>query len=122
MANRRPVVYIAGPFRGAHDYERKLNRDRAEALAFLVWSAGAIALCPHMNTAHFDGALHDDIWLEGDLELLRRSDAIALTTDWQRSSGATAEYEEALNRHMPVFKVIDNTFVHWVISWMELHP
>ncbi|HXJ56945.1 MAG TPA: DUF1937 family protein [Verrucomicrobiae bacterium] len=96
------VVYVAGPFRGPTPWDVECNIRRAEALALEVWRLGAVALSPHCNTRHFDKAAPDDIWLKGDLELLRRCDAMIVTPDWERSSGARAEVEYALSLGMPI--------------------
>ena len=101
------VVYVAGPFRGPNSWEIEQNIRRAEALSLEVWRAGAAALCPHTNTRFFQGAADDSVWLDGDLELLARCDAILMTPDWQRSSGARAEYDFAKARGIPVFYGID---------------
>lgn len=97
------VVYVAGPFRGANAWEVEKKIRRAEELAFEVDCLGAIALCPHTNTRFFNGTLSDTFWLEGTLELLRRCDAIILTSDWETSQGARAEREEALRLGIPVY-------------------
>jgi nucleoside 2-deoxyribosyltransferase len=47
------------------------------------------------------------VWLDGDLELLRRSDAVLLTSDWERSSGARNEVSYARARDIPVFATVD---------------
>lgn len=108
------VVYIAGPFRGANAWEVHQNIERAQALAYQVWEAGMVALCPHNNTRHFDGALTDTVWLQGDLELLRRSDAVLLTEDWTRSDGAKAEMLYAVDYDIPVFKTLAK-----LVEWKE---
>ena len=101
------VVYVAGPFRGPNSWDIEQNIRRAEALSLEVWRAGAAALCPHTNTRFFQGAAEDSVWLDGDLELLRRCDAILMTPDWQRSSGARAEHDFAAKLEMPIFYDID---------------
>lgn len=101
------VIYVAGPFRGPHHWAIAENIRRAEALALEVWRLGAAAICPHANTAHFQDAAPDALWLEGDLEMLRRCDGIIMTPDWNRSAGATAEHEEATRRHIPIFYAVD---------------
>lgn len=98
-----PVVYIAGPFRAPDAWQREQNIRRAEELALRVWRLGAVALCPHMNTRHFDGAAPDDVFLQGDLELLRRCDAVVCTVDWVLSTGARVEVDEAHRLGIPVF-------------------
>jgi hypothetical protein len=80
------------------------NIQRAEALSWEVWALGAAAVCPHLNTAHFQDSLPDDIWLLGDLAILAKCDAMILTPDWERSSGARAEREFAEQRGIPVFE------------------
>lgn len=97
------VVYIAGPFRGPSHWAIAENIRNAERLALEVWRLGAAAICPHANTAHFQDAAPDDVWLKGDLELLNRCDAIIMTEDWQESSGATAERHFAISKSIPVF-------------------
>lgn len=101
------VVYVAGPFRGPNSWEIEQNIRRAEALSLEVWRAGAAALCPHTNTRFFQGAAEDSVWLDGDLELLARCDAILMTPDWQRSSGARAEHDFAIGRNIPVVYDLD---------------
>lgn len=101
------LIYIAGPFRAPTDWDRENNIRRAEALALEVWRAGFAALCPHCNTRFFDGAAPDYIWLEGDLEMLRRCDALLTTPDWQLSKGATAEVHFATKKNIPVFHSLD---------------
>jgi len=96
------VVYIAGPFRGASAWEIQQNVMAAMALALEVWRRGAVAICPHANTMFFQGAAEDDVWLKGDYELLKRSDAVLMTADWQRSSGAAVERQQALTAGCPV--------------------
>lgn len=97
------VIYIAGPFRGPNSWEIEQNIRRAETLALEVWRAGFVALCPHTNTRFFQGAAPDDVWLLGDLELLRRCDAILMTKDWEKSIGAKTEHEFAITHRIPVY-------------------
>lgn len=105
------VVYIAGPYRGSNAWEVENNIRRAEALALEVWKLGAAALCPHTNTRFFQGAADDSVWLNGDLELLRRCDALLLTPDWKQSSGARAEVQFAIARDMYVFDTLEQLTV-----------
>lgn len=97
------VVYIAGPFRGPNAWEVERNIRRAEEQALEVWRMGAAVICPHTNTRFFDGAAPDDVWLKGDLEILKRCDAVLLTWDWAKSQGATAEKHYAELHSIPVF-------------------
>lgn len=107
------VVYVAGPFRGPDHWAIAENIRNAERLALEVWRLGAACLCPHANTAHFQNAAPDDVWLDGDLEMLSRCDAVLMTPDWERSSGARAEHEFAKQRGIPAFYCV-GSLARWV--------
>lgn len=111
------VVYVAGPFRGPSAWDIECNIRRAETLALEVWRLGAAALCPHTNTRFFQNAAPDDVWLKGDLELLKRCDAMILTEDWGRSSGARAERDYALELGLPIFFRLSD-----LAAWLALNP
>jgi hypothetical protein len=112
-----PVVYVAGPYRAPDNWEIEQNIRRAEALSLEVWRSGAAALCPHANTRFFQHAAPDDVWLHGDLAMLAKCDAILMTPDWRRSSGARAEHDFAESRGMPIFYDIDQ-----VRAWITTNP
>jgi Domain of unknown function (DUF4406) len=97
------VVYVAGPFRGPDSWTIENNIRRAETLALEVWRIGAAAICPHTNTRFFQGAAPDNVWLDGDLAILAKADAILMTPDWERSSGARAELAFAHGQNIPAF-------------------
>lgn len=111
------LVYVAGPFRAKNHWDVEQNIRRAETLALEVWRCGAACICPHANTRFFDGAAEDRVWLEGDLEILRRCDAVVLTEDWERSSGARSEVEFALALGIPVFKSVIEVY-----RWLHGEP
>lgn len=96
------VIFISGPYRAGTPYQIQENIRKAEAVALEVWKRGDIALCPHKNTALFDGECLDYVWLEGDLELLRRCDGMILVPGWENSSGVKAEIAEALKLGIPI--------------------
>jgi hypothetical protein len=100
------VVYVAGPYRGDGEWQVVQNIRKAEKLALEIWKAGAVAICPHKNTALFGGTLPDETWLRGDLELVRRSDAVCCTPDWERSEGARGEVKLARDLGIPVFATL----------------
>lgn len=108
------VIYVAGPFRGKNHFEIHQNICAAERLALLVWQYGAVALCPHLNTAHFQGALPDEAWLDGDLELLKRCDAVLVVPFWQDSKGTCREIEFAKQHNIPVFYALTE-----LADWMS---
>jgi hypothetical protein len=97
------MVYVAGPFRASTPEGIAANVRVAEALALRVWKMGHPALCPHLNTQNFDGLAPDSVWLDGDLYMLSKCEAIVMTHNWQQSSGATAERRFAIEHDIPVF-------------------
>jgi hypothetical protein len=109
------VVYVAGPFRSTNKNGKsnawgvQKNVMRAMELALEVWKRGAVALCPHSNTMFFQDAdgCADDVWLKGDIELLKRSDAILMTDDYLKSSGARHEHDWAKAHGVPVLYSVD---------------
>ena len=71
------------------------NIQNAERVALKYWILGYVVICPHKNSALFDGALPDKVWLEGALELLRRCDVIVMMQNYKTSMGAMFELQEA---------------------------
>lgn len=108
------VIYVAGPYRGPNAWAIEQNIRSAEELALEVWRLGAVALSPHLNTAHFQGVLSDETWLKGDLELLSRCDAMILTTGWRDSAGTLAEVQHAVAADKPVFQTLDE-----LAAWLD---
>lgn len=98
----KPLVYVAGPFRGPDHYAIHKNILAAEDISWHVWAMGGVALCPHLNTQHFQGSLPDDIWLEGDIIMLKRCDVVLMMPRWRDSSGATEEHRVAIEAKIPV--------------------
>lgn len=103
------LVYTAGPYRSAQGpYGVTKNIRAAEAVAVELWRMGLAVICPHLNTAHLDGAVgipyQERCWIEGDLEMVRRCDGLVLLPGWQHSAGALGEREEAERNALAVFK------------------
>ena len=90
------TVYIAGSYRSAHGtngIHDNIEKARTAAIAF--WRLGCCVICPHMNSSFMDGAVNDKAFLNGGLELLRRSDMVYFLKGWQKSSGSRLEHDEA---------------------------
>ena len=90
------VIMVAGPYRARTEIELEQNIRHAEEAAQRLWQDGWAVICPHKNSAHFGGLCDDEVWLEGDLEFLKRSDAVYFLNTWQRSAGARDEHQKAL--------------------------
>ncbi len=104
------VIYIAGPFRSKTEWGRQQNIREAERYALEVWVRGAAAICPHKNTEHFEGSAPDQLWIQGDLEILRRCDAVLFLPTWRMSQGAILERSYAEERGIPVFDTLDELY------------
>jgi hypothetical protein len=103
--NRMKVIYIAGKYRSNQgEWWIRENIRAAEKAAQMVWQWGGAALCPHKNTAFFGGlpGCPDQIWLDGDLEMLWRCDAVWAIEGYEESSGALKEIEYARTHGIPV--------------------
>ena len=73
-----------------------INIHRARVVAIKYWRAGYAVITPHSNTAFMDGSCSDKTWLEGDLEMVKRSDVIVMMEKWKKSEGAKSEFETAV--------------------------
>lgn len=76
---------------------------KAETLALEVWKLGHAAICPHANTRFFQHECPDQLWLDGDIAILKKCDGILMTPDWKQSSGAMIEHATALDEIIPIF-------------------
>jgi hypothetical protein len=100
----KKVIFISGAYRNGTEWGLEENIRRAEDAALKLWKLGWVVICPHKNSAHFGGSCPDKVWLDGDLELLRRSDAIYLLKGWQKSEGALMEYELATKQPIKIYE------------------
>jgi len=101
------VVYVAMPYRGLTAWQREKNIHAAKEFSLWLWQRGYAVICPHTNTAQFDGELPDEIWLERYLEILARCDAIVLGPGWRHSEGAKAELRYAIKLKKTVMWGLD---------------
>jgi hypothetical protein len=97
------VIYIAGPYRAKTEWDVLRNVRRAEESALELWRKGWAVICPHKNTHGFNGYLPDQTWIDGDLEIIKRCDAICMLAGWEQSEGAQMEYGLAVELKMPIY-------------------
>jgi len=96
------VIYIAGAYRNGSEWGLVENIRHAEREAIKLWQNGYAVICPHKNTAHFGGLCPDGVWLDGDIEILKRCDVIYMLSNWQSSVGAKRELEVAIENGLEV--------------------
>lgn len=115
--HKMPVVYVSGPYRSRSVNGIAENIFRARTAAVRLWKAGAAALCPHLNTAFMDGACPDETWLAGDIEMLRRCDAMLVLDGWADSAGTCAEISAASTAGIPTFGMEEfDQLVAWIVE------
>jgi hypothetical protein len=100
------LIYVAHKIRDSRGpWYMEENIRQGEAIALELWRMGNCGvICPGKNTQGFDGAAPDDVWLNGDLEIVRRCDAVVMTPNSATSVGAQGEKREALDHHIQVFE------------------
>lgn len=120
MHTEMKLIYIAGPYRAATVHGILENIRRAEAVALQVWQSGHAAICPHLNSAFFDGAVPDTNFLQGTITMLKHCDAVVLVTGWSNSSGTKAELGFCYHNNIPVYENITDfireepfDYAHW---------
>ncbi len=96
------VIYVAGAYRNKTEWGLVENIRHAEAAAIKLWQEGWAVICPHKNTAHFGGLCPDDTWLKGDIEMLKRCDAIYMLKGYEGSEGAMIELATAAIKNLEI--------------------
>lgn len=119
-----PIVYVAGRFRGLSPFDVRMHVIAAERVGLYVAESGAFPFIPQANTAHFDGTVSDQFWLDGTLAMLARCDAIIMVDNWALSTGATIERLWARDNGIRVFyhadradPVLSRQFEDWIAEW-----
>ena len=114
------LIYICGPIRNDDAEIQKKNIARGIMAARAIWNAGGVAICPHMN-AYFDAPSDDNPAsqqtkaIEGDYEIIRRSDALLALPGWPASVGASAEVCFARGNGITILDSLEEA-VRWVKS------
>ena len=109
------VIYIAGPYRAKNAWEVEQNIRRAEELSLEVWRMGAACICLHTSSRFFNDILPFKTWITGDLEILRRCDAVLVIEWWESSIGANLECELARKLKIPIFEELVS-LKEWLFS------
>lgn len=98
------VIYVAGAYRSKSLNKIWENINHAMRQSRKLWLAGWAVICPHANTAFMDEMPKtDDMFINGDLEILKRCDAIYMLQGWENSVGATGEFNLAMELGLEVY-------------------
>jgi hypothetical protein len=88
------IAYIAGPYRAKTKLGIIRNILKARKAAKEFWAKGYTVICPHMNSALMKH-LPEEVFIEGDLEILKKSDVLVVMKGWQKSEGTKREIDFA---------------------------
>ena len=91
------LLYIAAPYRASTTAQIHNNIHEASLMAQFYWLQGFAVICPHTNSAHFDGLISDKQFLAATTLMLSACSHIALHPRWSFSTGCLEEYEYAMN-------------------------
>ena len=97
------IIYVAGAYRAEtlNGIWENIMHSRREALK--LWFYGWAVISPHCNSIFMDGEGDADMFLEGDLEILKRCDAIYMLSNFDSSEGAQAELRQAKRDGLEVY-------------------
>lgn len=106
------VVYLASPYSADTDWHKYNNIQNAHLSAKYVWQNGMACISPVSNSAWMGGEIKEKTFLDGDIEILKRCDAIFMSGDWRHSKGCLGEMEYAADNCIPIFTTL-NELVRW---------
>ena len=102
------VIYLASPYRAKDEWGVWTNIVSAHLAAKQLWSKGWACISPVSNTS-FMGEVGDfNKWMDGDLEILSRCDALCLNYGWERSEGCRMEHDKAIELGLIIYFGPDN--------------
>ncbi len=102
------IIYIIGPFRAENAWLIERNIRRAEEVALKLWQKGFAVICPHTNTRFFNGAVPNENFLKGDLEILKRCDAALCIEGWMNSIGSCSERRFCTENRIAIYNSIND--------------
>lgn len=109
------LLYIAAPYRASSSIQIQHNIAEASIMAQNYWLEGFAVICPHLNSANFDGLVDDHIFLNGTMEMLSKCSHIAMHPDWQNSIGCIEEHKYAEENDLTIYKPKTIEFLRLII-------
>jgi len=103
---KKPIIYICGKYSDSDKKEVTKNINKARKVAIQIWDMGAVAICPHLNTAYFDilckKAKYNN-FLNGYLNIIEMCNGLFLLDNWRESKGSKKEKKHAQKWHIDIF-------------------
>lgn len=100
------IVYVSGAIRPKKGQTLEGNLKVGKDIAYELWKKGYVVICPHANT-DLDPRVYDGsdgvTWLDGDLDIISRCDAVVVCPDSEKSFGTDLEIKHARARDIPVY-------------------
>lgn len=102
------LIYVAGKY-SADTYSGIDDNIRiAEKASIELMILGWAVICPHKNTAHYEqyevgGLFNYEFWIEMDVEILKRCDAMFILNGSEDSKGVQREILEAHQKYIPTY-------------------
>lgn len=124
------IVFISGPLTSGAGSEQPARREyiannvkRAEQYQIALANAGIGSFCAHTHTLnhHEKGSTApEQYYYELDQQFLyRASDAVLAMPGWEKSKGASAEVEWAIEHKLPVFYPASPNDIDDIIEWAQ---
>jgi len=85
------LIYIAAPYRATSIAQQQHNIAQAKIMAQYYWLKGYAVICPHLNSANFDGLVEDEQFIQSYKGILLKCDSAIFHPDWKTSEGSIAE-------------------------------
>lgn len=102
-----PLIYVAGAYNAPTPEGILYNIASAEAVSIVLIKNGWNVFTPHKNTSGYEqyegGEISKDTWLQMDLCILERCDALYAIGSWETSKGSQQEIYFASDHSIPVF-------------------
>ena len=101
------IIYLATPIRPKNGKTLEGNVQYAKSLALELWKKGYTVICPAANSdlpiSLADKEVEADCWLNGDIEILARCDALVVSPGWETSAGVKGEIAYAKMYGIPTY-------------------
>lgn len=98
------LLYVAAPYRAKTIASLQQNIHDAKLMAMYYWGKGYAVICPHLNSANFDGLMTDSVFLEGTMLMLSKCDVIAIHPNWEQSNGCIFEKRYAEQKGLEILR------------------